>query len=87
MEENSHPVDLPDRMEPQEGDANSEEELDYLVTFPMEVQERLQAIIGKLVGHPNYQRCIDAYQECRGALCEESLQVSRRYFIYLEVYL
>lgn len=77
LEENSHPIDLPHKMDPQEGESTSDEEdVEYLVSFPVSVQERLQAIIGKLVGHANYQRCVDAYQECRGALCEDSLQVS-----------
>lgn len=64
-------------MESQEGESpTSSSELGYLVSFPPDVLEKLQAIIGKLVGNATYQRCIDAYVEERRVLCEESLQVS-----------
>ena len=77
LHEHSHPIDLPDNMESQEGGTpTSSSELDYSFSYPPDVLEKLQGIIGKLVGHPNYQRCIDAYQETRRALCDESMQVS-----------
>ncbi|KAG0625152.1 hypothetical protein M758_2G031700 [Ceratodon purpureus] len=75
LHEHSHPIDLPDNMESQEGGTpTSSSELDYSFSYPPDVLEKLQSIIGKLVGHPNYQRCIDAYQETRRALCDESMQ-------------
>jgi exocyst complex protein 7 len=76
LHEHSHRVELPEEMDSQGETPTSSSEIGYLVSYPPDVVEKLQAIIGKLVGHPNYQRCINAYQETRGALCEESLQVS-----------
>ncbi|KAG0561735.1 hypothetical protein KC19_9G087100 [Ceratodon purpureus] len=62
-------------MTPQEGESpTSSSELDYLVRYPPEVLQRLQVIITKLAGNAHYNRCIDAYQEIRGGLCDESLQ-------------
>ena len=64
-------------MEPQEGESpTSSSELDYLVGYPPEAVRRMQVIITKLAGTAHYNRCIEAYQETRGALCDESLQVS-----------
>jgi hypothetical protein len=65
-------------MAPREGESpTSSSELDYLVRYPPEVVQRLQVIITRLAGNAHYERCIDAYEETRGGLCDESLQVSQ----------
>jgi hypothetical protein len=77
LSEHGHPIGLPEQMAPQEGASpSSSSELNYLVSYPPEVLQKLQVIIARLAGNAHYDRCIDAYQDIRGSICEESLQVS-----------
>lgn len=77
LSEHGHPIHLPEQMAPQEGASpSSSSELHFLVSYPPEVLQKLQVIIAKLAGNAHYDRCIDAYQDIRGSICEESLQVS-----------
>lgn len=75
--ENCLPVSLPAKMGPQTEDAPfSSSELEYLFSFPSDVLQKLQAIVGRLAGSDHYQRCLDAYQESRSVQCRRSLEVS-----------
>lgn len=86
LDEQSCSIHLPDQMAPREGESpTSSSELDYLVPYSPEVLQRLQVIITKLAGNAHYNRCIDAYQDARGALCDEGLQVSYIFEWYFKV--
>jgi len=77
LSEHGQPIYLPEQVVPQEGASpSSSSELNYLFSFPPEVLQKLQVIIARLAGNAHYDRCIDAYQDIRGSICEESLQVS-----------
>lgn len=76
LSEHGHPIDLPEQMAPEGASPSSSSELNYLVSYPPEVLQKLQVIIARLAGNAHYDRCIDAYQDIRGSICEESLQVS-----------
>lgn len=74
LSEHGHPIDLPEQMAPEGASPSSSSELNYLVSYPPEVLQKLQVIIARLAGNAHYDRCIDAYQDIRGSICEESLQ-------------
>lgn len=75
LSENCLPVPLPSKMGPQTVDAPfSSFELEYIFSFPSEVLQKMQAIIGRLAGTDQYQRCLDAYQESRSVQCRRSLE-------------
>lgn len=77
LSENCLPVSLPTKMGPQTEDAPfSSSELEYLFSFPSDVLQKMQAIVGRLAGSDQYQRCLDAYQESRSVQCRRSLEVS-----------
>lgn len=76
LSENCLPVPLPSKMGPQTVDEPfSSSELEYIFSFPSEVLQKMQAIIGRLAGTDQYQRCLDAYQESRSVQCRRSLEV------------
>lgn len=74
ISEHSQPIELPEQMAPRESNSPPSSELDYLVSYPPQVLQKLQTIIEKLAGNVHYQRCVDAYQDTRLVLCEESLK-------------
>jgi len=77
LSENCLPVSLPAKMGPQTEDTPfSSSELEYLFGFPSDVLSKLQAIVGRLAGTDQYQRCLDAYRESRSVQCRKSLDVS-----------
>lgn len=77
LAEESQPVQLPEHLAPQVEDGSStSSELESFVIYSPAVLQRLQAIVAKLAGTDQYQRCVDAYQETRNAQCNLSLQVS-----------
>lgn len=86
--EHSLAVPLPEEVTAQTDDATYISAELELFTYPVEVMQKLQAIVARLAANNQHQGCVDKYQEIRSKLCEESLAVRfSKYLFYHNVFI
>ena len=84
--EHSLAVPLPEHVTAQTDDATYISSELEVFTFPVEVMQKLQAIVARLGASNQHQGCVDKYQEIRSKLCEESLAVRSNIRFYRTVF-